>query len=137
MTSISLLVVHPSAICRLGIEALLKGSGIRVIGQVSSGSEALNAALRHQPTAVLMAEQLADGDALDHAKTILEAMPSAKILILGEARDETHMARAAAIGITEFISDSTSVKGSRMPSLLQPDVNRRHAQLLFERSWHR
>lgn len=110
MAVITLLIVHPSVVFRLGIEAMLKGSGIRVIGQASGGSDALKAAVRYQPNVVLISDQLEDGDVFDHAKSIREAVPSVKVLMLGATPDATYMARAAAIGIADFIFDIASVK---------------------------
>lgn len=110
MAPISLLVVHPSPVFRLGIEAMLKQGSIRVIGYASGGSEALKAAMQHQPNVVLMSDQLQDGDVFDHAKSIRDAVPSAKVLMLGSSPDPTSMARAAAIGVADFIFDIKSTK---------------------------
>ena len=110
MPPITLLVVHPSPVFRLGIEAMLKGRKIQVIGHASSGTEAVKMALQHRPTVVLMSDQLEDGDVFDHAKGIREAVPSAKVLMLGALPDPTSMARAAAIGIADFIFDIKSTE---------------------------
>lgn len=110
MPPITLLVVHPSPVFRLGIEAMLKDSKIQVIGHASSGTEAVKKAVQHRPTVVLMSDQLEDGDVFDHAKRIREAVPSAKVLMLGALPDPTSMARAAAIGIADFIFDIKSME---------------------------
>lgn len=110
MASISLLVVHPSPVFRLGIEAMLKQGNIRVVGHASGGSEALKQATQHRPNVVLMSDQLQDGDVFDHAKSIRDAVPSAKVLMLGSSPDPTSMARAAAIGVADFIFDIKSTK---------------------------
>ena len=110
MPPIALLVVHTSPVFRLGIEAMLKDSKIQVIGHASSGTEAVKKAIQHRPTVVLMSDQLEDGDVFDHAKRIREAVPSAKVLLLGALPDPTSMARAAAIGIADFIFDIKSME---------------------------
>ena len=50
------------------------------------------------------------GDVFDHAKRLRTAVPAAKILMVGLSPDPTYMARAAAIGIVDFIFSITSVK---------------------------
>jgi NarL family two-component system response regulator LiaR len=108
--SLTLLVVHPSPVFRLGIVAMLEGSNIHVIGHASSGTEAVKMAIQHQPAVVLLSDQLEDGDVFDHAKCIRDAVPSAKVLMLGSLPDPTSMARAAAIGIADFIFDIKSTE---------------------------
>lgn len=110
MAAISLLVVHPEVVFRLGIETLLKGTGIQVVGQASTGSEAVAEATRLRPGVILLSDHLPDGDVFDHAKKIRDAVPTAKILMIGLSPNPIYMARAAAIGITDFIFSITAVE---------------------------
>lgn len=110
MAAVSLLIVHPNVVFRLGIESMLKGTGIRVVGQASTGGESLAEATRLRPAVILLSDQIPDGDVFDHAKRLREAVPSAKILMVGLAPNPIYLARAAAIGITDFIFSITAVK---------------------------
>lgn len=110
MAAIPLLIVHPNVVFRLGIEAMLKNSGVRVVGHASDGKEALKEAGQKRPSVILLADQLPDGDAFDHAKSLRTALPNAKIVMVGLSPDPTYMARAAAIGCSDFIFSITSVK---------------------------
>ena len=110
MASISLFIVHPTPVVRIGIEALLKGSSIRVVGHASGGKEAVACVIKHQPDVVIVADQFQQEDAFDQVKKIRQAVPSAKVLMLGDLPDPTLMARAAAAGVADFISDIQSAK---------------------------
>jgi DNA-binding NarL/FixJ family response regulator len=110
MAAISLLIVHPNVVFRLGLEAMLKNSGVRVVAHASNGKDALKEAVQRSPGVILLADQLPDGDVFDHAKRLRTAVPAAKILMVGLSPDPTSMARAAAIGIVDFIFDITSVQ---------------------------
>jgi len=113
MPSISLFIVHPIPVVRIGIQAVLKGSSVRVVGHALDGREALKCVVENQPDVVIVADLFQKEDAFDQVKKIRQAVPSAKVVMLGALPDPTSMARAAAVGVADFICDVQSAKDLR------------------------
>src|SRR4051812_32252456 len=83
MPEISVLLVDDHALVRRGFRRMLEDDpDIRVVGEASDGSEAVEAAARLQPTVVVMDFALPSMNGAVAARHILKANPDTAILIL-------------------------------------------------------
>ena len=81
--SIRVLVVDDQAMVRAGFRLLLAGEpDIEVVAEASNGRDAVNQAARCRPTVVLMDIRMPELDGLQATRRILDANPSARVVIL-------------------------------------------------------
>ncbi len=72
---------HP--LVRIGLRNILsQKDNLEVVGEVSTASEALVAALEHQPDIVLMDIRLPDGSGIDACQNIVDQCPTTRIIFL-------------------------------------------------------
>lgn len=80
---ISVLIVDDHELVRAGIKRMLKEApGIKVIGDVASGEEAVNVVKKNTPNVVLMDIRMPGMGGVDATRKILEANPGIKVLIV-------------------------------------------------------
>jgi DNA-binding NarL/FixJ family response regulator len=101
--SVSLLVVDDHEMVRLGVESLLAGSPVEVVGHASNGNEALTAAREMHPDVVLMDIRMPEGDGLEALERLHNELPEVKVVLLSTYDNPTYMARAQALGASDFL----------------------------------
>jgi DNA-binding NarL/FixJ family response regulator len=80
---IRILIVDDHASFRSGLRALLATApDLAVVGEASSGGEAIAAASTLQPDVILMDVTMPDGDGIEATRRILDASPHVAIVIL-------------------------------------------------------
>lgn len=142
---IKVLLADDHAVVRAGIKALLdREPEIDVIGEASTGSEAVAAARRLQPDVVVMDVSMPDMDGLEATRAIRDAELPCKVLILTVHAQEQYLLpllKAGAYGYVVKTSTHTDLleairsvhKGNVFlyasgASLLLSDYLRRHAE---------
>jgi len=102
LSKIRVLIADDHGIVRAGIRSLLEGhSDIEVVGEASSGQEAIEQAVRLQPDVVLMDIAMGDLSGLEATAEIKERVPSVNILALTMHEREEYffaMLKAGALG---------------------------------------
>lgn len=101
--SVRLLVVDDHEMVRMGVESLLSGSEVEVVGHASNGNEALQEARDRQPDVVLMDIRMPDSDGLDALEKLHSELPDVKVVLLSTYDNPTYMARAQALGASDFL----------------------------------
>ena len=96
--SISVVLVDDHAIWRGGVRSMLEDTEFAVIGEASSGKEALDVVRTQQPQLVLLDIRMAGGDGLDALQAIKQAHPRIAVVMLTTYDNPTYMARAVAGG---------------------------------------
>jgi DNA-binding NarL/FixJ family response regulator len=109
--SVTVLLVVPSEIVRQGLLDVF-GHGIAVVGVVSSGKQAITQIRKLSPAVVLLADRLPDGDGLDAAAKIL-GNTKARVVMLGVEENPTYLARAAAMGVSDYVFEGSSTREIR------------------------
>jgi DNA-binding NarL/FixJ family response regulator len=107
---IRLLVVDDHDLFRVGLASVLAGQDdIEVVAQASCGAMAVRLAAELRPTVVLMDLRLPDIDGPTAARSILEREPTARIVILTVAADESDIASAVDAGACGYVLKDSSV----------------------------
>jgi DNA-binding NarL/FixJ family response regulator len=106
--SIRMLVADDHEVVRSGLASILEGTDIEIVGEASTGAEALEKAKELKPDVVSLDVRMEDGDGLTALEQIREAIPDAKVMVLSTFDNPTYMARAHALGAREYVLKGAS-----------------------------
>jgi DNA-binding NarL/FixJ family response regulator len=112
--SITVVIADDHPVVRCGLTSLLEGAGVTVVGQASSGREAIALARRHKPHVVLLDIRMSDGDGLDALQRLRRDVPQTKVIMLSTYDNPTYIARARALGASDYL-----LKGSTRQQIVQ------------------
>ena len=102
-TQISLLVAHPKELIRVGLRAILAGSGIKIVGEAVDARSTLSLAKKHKPAVVILDAAIPGDDAFELVTELSKALPATKAVFVTELDNPTYMARARAVGAKNFL----------------------------------
>lgn len=89
MESIRVLIADDHTLFRDGLRALLASiTDIEVVGEASSGTDALRLAMEQQPDVILMDIQMPDVNGIEATRQILRASPHIGIIVLTMFQDD-------------------------------------------------
>ena len=111
--SIKLLVADDHEVVRCGLKSLVAGTEIEIVGEASSGDEAVQLTRQHAPDVVLLDIRMPDGDGLGALNRIKLEHPELPVLMLSTYDNPTYVARAVALGAAGFV-----LKGASRTELL-------------------
>jgi DNA-binding NarL/FixJ family response regulator len=111
---IDVLLVDDHAIWRGGVRSMLDDTQFNVIGEASSGTDAVLAVRDLKPKLVLLDIRMAGGDGLDALQTIKHEHPEVAVVMLTTYDNPTYMARAVAGGAAGYL-----LKGVERDELLK------------------
>ena len=100
---IPLIVAYPKELIRAGLRAMLEKTGIKIVGEAGDASSALTLAKKHKPTVVLLDAAIPGGDAFELVTKLSKTLPATKFILLSAIDNPTYMARARAVGATNFL----------------------------------
>ncbi len=107
---ISVLIADDHTILRQGLVSLLsKDSECRVVAEAADGAEAIEKALEHQPTVIVIDISMPELNGMEAVKRLQELLPKSRILVLTMHEEQEyviHMVRAGAAGY--LLKDSAS-----------------------------
>ena len=98
---IRILIADDHPVFRFGLKALLSGeAGIEVVGEATTGEEAVALAAQLRPSLILMDLNLPEGNGIEATRRILQHRPETAILVVTMVEDESVFAalRAGARG---------------------------------------
>lgn len=101
--SIKLLIADDHEVVRCGLKSMLAGTDIRIVAEASTGDQAVQLALKHEPNVVLMDIRMPEGDGLVALGRIKLDRPNMPILMLSTYDNPTYVARAVALGACGFL----------------------------------
>ena len=130
---IKVLIVDDHAILRMGLASLLNTKkGIKVVGDASNGTIAVSKTLKLNPDVVIVDLMMPGMDGVETTKRILEAVPSAKIMILttfGTSDGIIHALEAGARGaimknveFPDLVAAIRSIASGEM--VISPEIKR-------------
>ncbi len=100
---IDVLIVDDHEVVRAGLRALFQGSTVNVVAQASNASEALALAEKHRPDIVLLDIRLEEESGFSALDRLQERIPDVRVIILSTYNNPTYVARAAALGASDFV----------------------------------
>ena len=107
---IRILVADDHAVVRLGLKALLRETDIKIIGEATSGDEAVRAAKKTKADLVLLDVRMSGGDglnALGHIKLYRQDLP---VVLYSAFDNPIYVARAVALGAAGYLLKGTNRK---------------------------
>ncbi len=102
-TGMRIMIVDDHAIWRGGVRSILEDTEYLVVGEASSGKEALAIIEDVNPDMVLLDIRMAGGDGLDALIAIKNKSPRVKVIMVTTYDNPTYMARAVAGGASGYI----------------------------------
>lgn len=111
---ISLLIADDHCVVRSGLSTLLEGTDITIVGEASSGKEAVEKTLECQPDVVVMDIRMMEGDGLSALESIEEQCPGIPVVMLSTFDNPTYIARSLAHGARDYV-----LKGSPREELIE------------------
>jgi len=112
--TVSVMLVDDHAIWRGGVRSMLEETEFEVVGEASSGREALAVARQVNPRLVLLDIRMAGGDGLDALVALKQEFPRMAIVMLTTYDNPTYMARAVAGGAAGYL-----LKGVEQEEMLE------------------
>ena len=100
---IRVLIADDHEVIRSGLKTLIAGTDIKVVGEVSTGAEAVKFALENDVDVVLLDIRMPDGDGLTALGRIKLDKPDLPVLILSTFDNPTYVARAVALGASGYL----------------------------------
>jgi len=104
MTPIRVLLADDHALVRAGMRSLLNAmADVAVVGEASSGEEALELAARERPDIVLMDIAMKGMSGLDAAAQLRERLPEVRVVILSMHAGEEYVLKALRAGAVGYL----------------------------------
>jgi DNA-binding NarL/FixJ family response regulator len=101
--TVPVVLVDDHAIWRGGVKSMLEDTEFAVVGEASSGKEAVEVVKAAHPRLVLLDIRMAGGDGLDALQAIKAEHPQVAVVMLTTYDNPTYMARAVAGGAAGYL----------------------------------
>lgn len=103
--NVTVLIADDQTLFREGIKDLLEDEkGIEVVGEASTGPEAVAMAKKIKPDVILMDIKLPQMDGVSATRVIRKEVPATNVLILSSYEDEAHVTEAIQAGANGYLS---------------------------------
>lgn len=124
---IRVLIADDHALFRDGMRAIFMGvSDIEVVGEASSGEEAISQAQKLKPEIILMDIQMAPVNGIEACKRILRELPETYIIMLTMLEDSDSLFAAMVAGAKSYV-----LKGARRADVLKTIRAVAEGEILF------
>jgi DNA-binding NarL/FixJ family response regulator len=101
--TITVLLVDDHAIWRGGVRSLLEDTEFVVVGEASSGREAVDMARTQRPSLILLDIRMSGGDGLDALVALKAVCSGSSVVMLTTYDNPTYLARAIAGGASGYL----------------------------------
>lgn len=117
MRELRILLADDHALFRDGVASLLRAWGFEIVGQVSTGAQAVEQAFKLRPDLILMDIQMPGTSGLEAAASIKRELPETKIVMLTMSEDEHDLLEAVRAGADGYLLKNLS--GAEFASMLR------------------
>ena len=104
--AIRMLIADDHEVVRTGLRSILEGTDIEVIGEASSGEEAVRMSMELKPDLVVLDVRMAGGDGLTALGRIKLEQPDMPVLMFSTYDNPTYVARSVALGASGYLLKS-------------------------------
>ena len=111
--NIKLVVVDDHEVVRMGLANLLANTEIDIVGQSCGYQDVVDLVKTHRPDVVLLDIRMGNINGLEVLDEIHKKVPETKVVILSTYDNPTYIARAVALGASDYV-----LKGSSREDLL-------------------
>lgn len=101
--AITILIADDHEVVRCGLKSLISGTDIEIIGEATTGEDAVRMAVELNPDVVLLDIRMPGGDGLNALGRIKLDNPSRQVLMLSTYDNPTYVARAVALGAAGYV----------------------------------
>lgn len=101
--SISVLIADDHAVVRAGVRSMLEGTDCSIVGEATTGNQAIEQTVKHHPDVVLLDVRMPETDGLEALERIIDRSPRTKVVMLTGHDNPTYVARAVALGAAGYI----------------------------------
>ncbi len=101
--SVKVVIADDHEVVRRGLVSLLAGPEVSIVGQASSGDEAVKVAKKTKPAVVLLDVRMPGTDGFAALEKLREQMPGVKCVMLSTFDNPTYVARAVAAGAHDYV----------------------------------
>jgi DNA-binding NarL/FixJ family response regulator len=108
VTASRVVIVDDQALMRGAFRTILESSGLDVVGEAASGDDAVAVVGRLRPDVVLMDVRMPGGDGLSATRSLAEAAPSARVLVLTTFDLDDYVYGALRAGAAGFLLKNAS-----------------------------
>lgn len=108
--SIRLIVVDDHMVIRRGLEVMLEGSGIEIVGEAANCEQAASLVSLIPAQVILMDVQMPGEDGLGCLGRLLNQQPELSVLVYSAFSNPNYMARAVSLGASGYILKTDSRK---------------------------
>jgi two-component system response regulator DevR len=128
---VRVMLVDDHEVVREGLRTLVgKNKGLIVVAEAATMAEAIETAARAKPDVVIMDVRLPDGSGVEACRTIREARPDTKVIMLTSYADDEALFASIVAGAAGYLLKQTRGQGvidaitsvAQGRSLLDPDV---------------
>ena len=120
--AIKVVIADDHEVVRRGLVSLLAGSDVKIVGEATSGEEAVKVCKKAKPDVVLLDIRMQGKDGLLALEKIRAEMPAIRCVMLSTFDNPTYVARAVAGGAHDYMLKGctrsellTSITGAQLP----------------------
>ena len=103
MSSVSLVIIDDHTLFRTGLNELLTGRDLNVLGMTGRGEEALDLVEQHRPDIVLLDLRMGEVGGLDILEQIRKQLPEQRVVILTTSIEKGDVLRALRLGAVGYL----------------------------------
>jgi DNA-binding NarL/FixJ family response regulator len=104
LSDVRIVIADDHEVVRIGLAALLdRQAGFRVVGEASSGVEAVELVRQHRPDVVVMDIRMPDGSGTDACRRITSELPGTAVDMLTSYADEAALFASIAAGASGYV----------------------------------
>lgn len=102
-SEITLLIADDHPMVRAGLKSMLSDSRIKIVGEASSGREALEMVLKLKPMVILMDIRMPDMDGIQALEAIKAAKLETRVIMVTTYRSTAYLLKSLSAGASGFV----------------------------------
>ena len=101
--TIRVVVADDHEVVRSGLASLFESSDIAIVDEASTGEQAVEKAVEHQPDVLLLDIRMPGADGLAALEKVRQESPTTRVVMLSTYDNPTYVARSVALGAVDYV----------------------------------